>query len=868
MQTPSPIARMLRSKAQAPQLPVHNVFRPRVIDLVAEAARSPFVVITGAPGTGKTVAIQQWLVRGHPSAARVAWLSLDSTDDNPARFWSYVLAALSGAGAGELDDTSALLAEGEHDDEIIVISLLNEISEHDLDRSVYLVLDDLHHLTDPVLIRQLELLVDRAPPSLHVIGSSRLDPPLPIARWRAAGRLREVRQDQLSFTSHEARELFDEYASGFDTTEVDDVTERTEGWVAALQLVALRARAEPGRALLDSIAHETSPIAAYLITEVLDQLPVDLREFLVDTSILDVFDARLCDAVTGRGDSRAFIDQLRARNLFVIALQGRRYRYHQLFADLVRVQLKEEDPTGERERALHLRAGAWLAAQGEIVNALPHLLAGGDVDAAFALAVAPGMDLWDRDEDHVESGRALDLFPREYLEREPSRIVPYAVALGAAGRWQGILPLVELAERQLEVAADSSTSADLDAVRIACHVANGDAVRALSERPTPPSSEATSGSGADGRLRVRADANLARAHLLVDDPDAATTALAAMSPHDPVTDHLVVPALRARVAAWRGELESALGLVDGVLAASQTLSAREHFAVLDAQLAAASVHVDRADLTAADDTLERSLAMAESRKVTGYQAMVLMLQAAVATMRGNLEDALSLLATARRTLRAAGVTGGLTEQVDGAKAHVQLRLGERARAHELAQDVTGERGVLLQARIAIAEDDRRRARELVADRSWSNIGNRLEALLMCATIADEDMTVRRVVDEVVELAADEMLVRPLLDVTPHLRARLLQAAERSSRPDAWDLAVALRAGVTHAEAPTIVPEPLSGRERDVLRLLKRPLTNEEIARELFVSTNTVRTHVRGIYRKLGVNSRADALARARAFHLF
>jgi LuxR family maltose regulon positive regulatory protein len=264
--------------------------------------------------------------------------------------------------------------------------------------------------------------------------------------------------------------------------------------------------------------------------------------------------------------------------------------------------------------------------------------------------------------------------------------------------------------------------------------------------------------------------------------------------------------------------------------------------------------------------LEHASGLAERRKSIGYQVMAMLLQARVAVIRDDAEDALPMLALARRTLRAACVSGGLSEHVDAAKARVQLMLGERARALELARGVSGERGALLRAQLALANDDPVRAAQLVAAPEWSNVANHLEALLVRATVEADEAAARQLVVEAVERAADEGLVRPFLETGARVRDLALKAAERSPRPDAWDLGLAIRAGTVHTQSPVLL-ESLSARELDVLRSLRRPLTHEEIGRELFVSTNTVRTHVRGIYRKLGVNSRAEALARARALHV-
>ena len=265
---------LIRTKVRAPQLPVHNVFRPRVTQLVSDAARAPLVMVTGAPGAGKTVALQQWLVSGLPDGARVAWLSLDSSDDSPGRFWAYVLLALEGSGAGSFEETRALVSEADRDDAAIVISLLNDMAQRDL---TYLVLEDLHHLTDASADRAVGAARRACAETLRIVASSRIDPPLPLSRWRGNGKLGEVRQDALAFNVDEAGELFEAFATGFDAQHIGTVTERTEGWPVALQLAALSSRSASPRTVIDAIGQDGSPIAAYLITEVLDRQPCEIR---------------------------------------------------------------------------------------------------------------------------------------------------------------------------------------------------------------------------------------------------------------------------------------------------------------------------------------------------------------------------------------------------------------------------------------------------------------------------------------------------------------------------------------------------------------------------------------------------------------
>jgi LuxR family transcriptional regulator, maltose regulon positive regulatory protein len=363
--------RLLATKLHVPGPRPGFLVRPRLLERLTQGTTHEFTLVCAPAGFGKTSLLGDWARR---SRQPVAWLSLDGGDGDPARFWRYVAAALDGLRPGVGQRVEALFQGGQPPLEAVVAVLVNELVEGS--EQVVLVLDDYHLVEGPAVHQSLELLLERLPCQLRLVLASRADPPLPLARLRAGGQLVELREADLRFSAEEAAELL-RTAVGAELSEaaVAALGDRTEGWVAGL---SLQGQDDIG-AVVERFSGSHRYVLDYLAAEVLDRQPQELRAFLLETSILERLSGPLCDAVTGRVDSQALLERAERANLFLHPLDEVRgwWRYHHLFADLLRVRLAQEQPPGRVEE-LHRAAAAWHEAQGLADQAIGHALAAGD----------------------------------------------------------------------------------------------------------------------------------------------------------------------------------------------------------------------------------------------------------------------------------------------------------------------------------------------------------------------------------------------------------------------------------------------------------------------------------------------------------
>ncbi len=369
------------------------VERARLRALLESAPEARLVLVAAPAGFGKSTLLSAWL-----GGAEVhgAWLSLDARDDDVVRFARYLEAAaaqLAGIeSAGGRDpahpfDAELALAR--------VLDLIDSALQDGPAGGAVIVLDDYHVIDEPAVHRLVAALVERLPPRARLAIATRVDPPLPLARLRARGELLEVRAEDLRFTASEAGELLCSAAVELAPAEVDELTERTEGWAAALRLAAVSLRGRPDQAgLVRRFGASHRFVLDYVVEEVLAGLPSETQDFLLRTSVLDRLCGPLCDAVTGREDGQARLEELERANLLIIPLDDERrwYRYHALFAEVLRARLRILDSGGVPE--LHARAATWHRAHGHDDEAIAHALLsddlGGHVPArGRGLAVAP-----------------------------------------------------------------------------------------------------------------------------------------------------------------------------------------------------------------------------------------------------------------------------------------------------------------------------------------------------------------------------------------------------------------------------------------------------------------------------------------------
>jgi LuxR family transcriptional regulator, maltose regulon positive regulatory protein len=425
---PGPI--LLRTKLSPPPARAGLVPRARLDGLLDAGAKGRLCLVDAPAGSGKTTLLAQWW-RAERGTRRVAWLSLDDGDDDPARFWSYVIEAFRtvepGLGEGAL---TLLQGSGMADvlTQLVLPQLLNELDTSESD--LVLVLDDYHLVSNAVCHASLGFFVDHLPANVHLVVATRADPPLPLARLRASGELAELRIAELGFTSAEADQLLGE-AMGLELTaeQTQRLWERTEGWAAGLYLAGLSLRGQPDPGpLIASFEAGHRHIVDYLGAEVLARQPEPLRSFMVRTSVLERLSGPLCDAVLETEKSGELLAELEQANLFLIALDDHRhwYRYHHLFAQLLHLELTERE--ADLVPQLHRRAAAFHQDAGDIEAAVHHAGAGGDYQRATDLVTRHWLSF-------ARRGRVATV--ERWLDGLPDEVVAAAPSVAVAKVWIG-----------------------------------------------------------------------------------------------------------------------------------------------------------------------------------------------------------------------------------------------------------------------------------------------------------------------------------------------------------------------------------------------------------------------------------------------
>jgi LuxR family transcriptional regulator, maltose regulon positive regulatory protein len=726
----------IEAKLHAPGWRQEWVERPELTHYLARTA-ARLGLVDAPAGFGKTTLVAQWRARTAEDR-RFAWVSLDRGDDDPARLWWYVVSALQRAcpEIGSEDILRDLRAQTPDVAETVLPALANELAA--LTLPVVLVLDDYHVIKERRCHDQIAFLLFHLPPAARLVLITRADPPLRLARLRAAGEMVEIRARELRFAPAEAAALV-QAVSDIRLSEPDlaDLMERTEGWPAGLYMAALSLRGHPSpHAFVRQFSGDNRFIVDFLAEEVLSRQPVEIRQFLARTSVLARFSAPLCDAVTGSADAAELIEVLERQNLFLVPLDDNRqwYRYHHLFAQLLRSQLARTEPGIVPE--LHKRASAWYRLSGSAEEAVSHSLAAGDVAGAVDVITLH----W---HEYVGAGRAATV--RGWMRSlGEDRIAAYPVVAHCAA-WAAALTGDQVSVRRwLPVIEKGEHEGPLP-----------DGMRSLKSS----AALLRSAFGFEGLRAMRESA--AAAADLESDPTSPWYALA------------------------RGALGFSLYLSGEPRAATGPLEAAVQsepsnpLIRMDALSALALADVELGRLATAQElaSAARDIAVGGDLSKAPQGALAFIATGAVYAARGQLDEARSELEHAYQSRRRVfGISPWPTLVAGLLLARVLLDLGDRGGAAELADDA---RGVL-------------------------------------ATLPDG---------------------------AEALRARLAELDRRiAGGPRAVQIA-----------------EPLTEREVAVLRLLGGTLSLREIGQQLFVSSNTIKTHAQRIYRKLGVTTRRDAV---------
>jgi len=638
------------------------------------------LTLLGAPaGSGKTTLLAEWIACDQ-EPRRFAWVSLDPADNDPVRFWTYVVAALQKANPGIAAHSLELLGMGADPREVVLPALLNELAG--LPDQIVLLLDDYHLVTNRDIHEELAFVIGRMPPSLRLVIASRSDPPLPLARLRAGGDLLEVRTHELRFAAGEAA-LWLNDALGLDLAE-EDITllcRRTEGWAAGLYLAALSLQHNPDAdAFIRSFAGDNRHVVDYLSAEVLDGQPSDLRAFLLRTSVLERLSGPLCDAVLQTSASAAILEQIERQNLFLVPLDSSRlwYRYHHLFRELLRSELHRTEPG--LVPALHHRAAAWFGGVGSTDEAVHHLAAAADVAGAAELIAASWGPEFDRGRLFTVSGW-LDLLPEQTVTGDPRLCVARAWIgldlrrLNDAGRW------IEAAEARLagRGVAGGTVGSEIAVLRAIQRFKIGDIAAAADA----------------ARKAIRLDLGGSHPGRSAAYCVYGATLYWSGSPHEAWAAFSQAAQLAEEVGNYAGRTY-AVGYLAFISAERRQLAEAErqigraagndgdaavgeHFAAMMISLATAKVRDQRGEIAAADEAAHRAVVLSE--RGGGYLevANALLARAEILQHLGDRDTAGACIEEARAVLRRCR-DPGLTRQLLAAAEHLADRRVSRHRA--------------------------------------------------------------------------------------------------------------------------------------------------------------------------------------------
>lgn len=859
--------------------------RQRLATQLRHVIDVPITLISAPAGFGKTTAMQETLhALQKEHAAALAWLTLDTQDNDPVHFWRYAALALHTA----LPACGAVMIEalaGPQPAPVrpLLTVTINEISA--AAQRLVLILDNYHFIDLPAIHDDLTFLIEHAPSNLHVVLITRADPPLPLHRWRAQGRLLEMRAADLRFDQTEAAALLNDVMHlELSAEDIMTLLHQTEGWPAALYLAGLALRevsAVPSLARRDYIAHLTQSnrfIIDYLTGEALAHQPAEARTFLLRISVLDRFCGSLCDAVTETTGSAARLEALAQDHPFIIPL-GRStpdaepwFRFHQLFSDLLRSQARLTFP--EDIAALYRRAAAWHAERGDVEQAIEYAFAGSDFAHAAQLIERAASTL-------VMEGRASllerwqDQLPDAWRQTLPRASVAFAWALILRGRYSEAAPYLERAEATISL-NDPALRGELYAARAVLAETQGRVAEALEH-----ARQALDLAPAD-HLIAQAVAYTAIAGALraTGDVDAAITAYEQAVPLCQAA-RLPLPALLGRahlglLYLMQGRLRSAEAALQPALETAVFIPAASPVFI-----AYSAILIERNQLEDAHRHLQHALDLAQQSGHTAALAQCHIHLARLRRAQGNLAGAQVALDAAAAYV-AQGVPAWIEPVLIAERVHLYLDQGAATRArhvlagHSTAVETTAgatrEALPLAHARLLLHQGRSADARALLdnilasAEQS-GRCGRMIEALILRALACDALNDETAALDDLqraLALAEPEGYVRIFLDAG----ARLARLLHRIGSIYANCLLAAFPPSVRDRAADLLeLPEPLTDRERDVLRLMARGLTYQQIASELIVSVNTVRYHVKSLYSKLQVNSRTLALVRARELRL-
>jgi LuxR family maltose regulon positive regulatory protein len=875
----------LQSKISVPGLPAWTVPRPRLEKRIAHGTQGPLTSITGPPGTGKTLAAASWAA-GY-GLAPVAWVTLDAFDNRPEVFWSYVMETLRHTGLAVTRAAAALKREGTAGHSFL-LEMASALADHH--PAVTLVLDDFHLVTDEAVLAGLVYVLKNATGGLRLVVASRVEPPLPLHQYRLTGDLTEVRADDLAFSVHEAALLMAQHSVTLSRASLGRLTEQNEGWAAGLRMaaMAMAGHSDPEE-FVQNLAADDSAVAGYLVKEVLNPQPADVRKLLLYTSILEQVNAEIAGALLGRGQAAGPLEALARENAFVQPTGNGWYRLHTLFRGVLRQKLRREKP--EIVADLHRRAARWYQQDGQAVEAVRSAAKADDWQLAASILV-----------DELAIGLLLGPCHGD-LPTDGFRVVPdgdaspqFLLAAAATAlsecRNQAAEALLAAAEAILRRRPDREVLSRFAACTIRCSLAFRDgSLDALDAATTtaetlldkiPQTLLTRHPHGVAQVVSCRAAVELWSGNLgKAADLFAEAVRLLEDAVHDLAPGHPDLAARRNEAIACRG-----------YLALTEALRGRLNSAMEIVGPWASLLGGGRAGQPDPVSALALAFVCLEQGELNASRVRLKIADAALCDYPDRLAGVVGCLVAARGSL-AEGRTHAVLEVIEATRrgwsppplldrmlalteSQAYAACGNGAAALDAARragptSVPDARVTLSRAWLAAGDAaEARRTLAAVLETSPAEAPERirLDALLADALFSfrgGDEARGRRSLDQALRLGEEERRWLPFAIEREWMQPALARHPELAAA-HAQLLGPALIAHAPRKMAPVIVQQ-LSDRERDVLRHVGEMLDTADIAAELYISVNTVKTHLKSIFRKLGAGDRREAVRRARQLNM-
>jgi LuxR family transcriptional regulator, maltose regulon positive regulatory protein len=872
----------LTTKFFTPLLRKDYVARPRLLRKFGENFQQSLILISAPAGFGKTTLLSEWVsANKNLRAPSFAWLSLDNKDNAPNRFWCFVIQALQivkpGLGKAAL---KKLISSDPAPLEPILIVLLNEIAQ--LDQQLTLILDDYHVIESLEIHQAMIFLIEHLPATLQLILATRIDPPWPLARWRTQQWFLELRRSDLRFNFEEAAAFLNQSMKlGLNPNDVVNLENRTEGWIAGLQMAALSLQDhDDPSGFIQSFAGNHRYILDYLLEEVLDRQPPDIRDFLLKTSILKRLSSSLCNAVMAITNSQTVLEALDQKNLFLIPLDEHRqwYRYHHLFADLLNIMLEQAHPG--LAASLHRRASDWFSTHEMILEALDHALSAGDMELAARLVSTNVLALVE----HAELApilRQVDNTPLEQRKAQPWLGVAHAWALAYSGqvdRANTALTLVEERLQSLPLAARDQIIGHIAAVRAYAAWVQG------SQKQAVELAEQAAVLLLPNETAVRA-LNLTTLGNALDQYAASQRSVEALEQAVELArqveqSHVFMPAASGLAYAYFGlgrmhkAHEICLEAIE-LAEAHQRRTGRQIYAAASVYAELAATLVEWGECKPALQAARQGVALAERWAQADTILLCLLNQVKALSCAQEFKAAEQVLVRARKLART--VSPWFVASVDLIEIGFWLDMGDSHQATRVAHNAVGNLPVWMEAWLLLAQNRLDQALSLLekaisgslADTTLETVRLGVLQSLGLFLLQDEKKALAAL-GWTLEMAAPENLVFTFVRMGESMEMLLRRALAKSLCPAFTRQLIAsfgARGKPRSLMAAEGLFEPLSTRELEILALLDGPLSTPEIAEQLVISTYTVRAHIKNIYSKLGVHGRSAAVMKAKEFGL-